>query len=84
MVPRDCQTILLEVVTKPAEMLDEYIDPNTEPYLEGEDYGLDDDDLDDDLEEGLGDNQDDNLDAGSGKFGISDTDFPCESGKGCC
>lgn len=84
LVPRDCQTILLEVVTKPAEMLDEYIDPNTEPYLEGEDYGLDDDDLDDDLEEGLGDNQDDNLDAGSGKFGISDTDFPCESGKGCC
>lgn len=36
---RQVDTKLLEVVTRPMEALDEYIDPSTEPYLEGEDYG---------------------------------------------
>ncbi|MBQ8811228.1 MAG: class I mannose-6-phosphate isomerase [Bacteroidales bacterium] len=38
LVPRDHGTILLEAVTRPAEEVDEYIDPDTEAYLEGEDY----------------------------------------------
>ena len=44
LVPRDRDTILLEAVTRPEEELDAYIDPNTEAFLEGEDYeGLEDD-----------------------------------------
>lgn len=39
LVPEDPSTILLEVVTRP-EFVDEYIDFDTEPYLEGEDYGI--------------------------------------------
>lgn len=39
LVPRDRSTVLLEVVTRPCEDVDGYIDPNTEPFLEGEDYG---------------------------------------------
>ncbi len=52
LVPRDRDTVLLEVVTLPSDDLDDYIDPNTEPFLEGEDYGgLDDGDggLDDEV-----------------------------------
>ena len=49
LVPRDLSTVLLEVVTRPAEYVDEYIDPNTEAFLEGEDYeGLEDGAFDDD------------------------------------
>ena len=49
LVPRDRSSVLLEVVTRPVEELDEYIDPNTEAFLENEDYegledGYDDDD----------------------------------------
>ena len=44
LVPRDRDTILLEAVTRPEEELDAYIDPDTEAFLEGEDYeGLEDD-----------------------------------------
>ena len=44
LVPRDRDTILLEAVTRPEEQLDAYIDPDTEAFLEGEDYeGLEDD-----------------------------------------
>ena len=44
LVPRDRDTILLEAVTRPDEELDAYIDPDTEAFLEGEDYeGLEDD-----------------------------------------
>ena len=44
LVPRDRDTILLEAVTRPEEVLDAYIDPDTEAFLEGEDYeGLEDD-----------------------------------------
>ena len=67
LVPRDTDTVLLEAVTRPEEVLDEYIDPNTEAFLEGEDYeGLEDEGLDyEDLEdnesrednEGLEDNE---------------------------
>ena len=49
LVPRDCSTVLLEAVTRPAEYVDEYIDPETEAFLEGEDYeGLEDGAFDDD------------------------------------
>lgn len=49
LVPRDRSTVLLEAVNRPAEEDDDYIDPNTEAFLEGEDYegleeGLDEDD----------------------------------------
>ena len=48
LVPRDKSTILLEAVTRPAEYVDEYIDPNTEAFLENEDYeGLEDGAFDD-------------------------------------
>lgn len=41
-VPRDRDTELLEVMTERLEEMDGYINPDTEPYLEGEDYeGLD-------------------------------------------
>ena len=43
LVPRDPETLLLEAVTRPEEIADEYIDPTTEAFLEGEDYeGLED------------------------------------------
>lgn len=49
LVPRDRETMLLEAVTRPVEAVDEYIDPETEPFLEGEDYeGLEDGSFDDD------------------------------------
>ena len=49
LVPRDKDTVLLEAVCRPDEDMDEYIDPNTEAFLEGEDYeGLEDGDDDDD------------------------------------
>ena len=54
LVPRDRSTLLLEVVTRPEDELDDYIDPNTEAFLENEDYeGLEDgafDDDDDDIQ----------------------------------
>ena len=49
LVPRDKGTILLEAVTRPADEVDEYIDPDTEAFLEDEDYeGLEDGAFDDD------------------------------------
>ena len=49
LVPRDRETLLLEAVTRPEEEVDEYIDPDTEAFLEGEDYeGLEDGAFDDD------------------------------------
>ncbi len=43
-VPRDRSTLLLEAVTRPVEEQDQYIDPDTEAFLENEDYeGLEDD-----------------------------------------
>ena len=43
LVPKDKSTILLEAVTRPMEAIDEYIDPETEAFLEDEDYeGLED------------------------------------------
>lgn len=42
-VPTDRNTILLEVTAGKRNDIDEYIDPDTEPFLEGEDYeGLED------------------------------------------
>lgn len=38
LVPRDRSTLLLEGVTRPVEEQDSYIDPETEAFLEGEDY----------------------------------------------
>ena len=49
LVPRDRETILLEAVTRPVEEVDGYIDPETEAFLENEDYeGLEDGAFDDD------------------------------------
>ena len=49
LVPRDRDTILLEAVTRPEEALDTYIDPDTEAFLEGEDYEGLEDETDDDF-----------------------------------
>lgn len=52
LVPRDKDTVLLEAVTRPAEYVDDYIDPDTEAFLENEDYeGLEDGAFDDDDDE---------------------------------
>ena len=56
LVPRDRETVLLEVVTRPAEYVDDYIDPETEAFLEGEDY--------EGLEDGVFDDDDDDVPAG--------------------
>lgn len=48
LVPRDRKTVLLEVVTRPQDEVDDYIDPSTEAFLENEDYeGLEDGVFDD-------------------------------------
>ena len=53
LVPRDRSTVLLEVVTRVQEELDEYIDPSTDAFLEDEDYeGLEDECCDDDHDHG--------------------------------
>lgn len=49
LVPRDRSTVLLEAVCCPEVDFDAYIDPDTEAFLEGEDYeGLEDGAFDDD------------------------------------
>lgn len=49
LVPRDTDTLLLEAVTRPVDEVDGYIDPDTEAFLENEDYeGLEDGAFDDD------------------------------------
>ena len=51
LVPRDPSTVILEVVSRPTEELDDYIDPDTDAFLENEDYeGLEDGAFDDDDE----------------------------------
>lgn len=51
LVPRDRDTVLLEAVNRPEEEMDEYIDPNTEAFLDNEDYeGLEGGAFDDDDE----------------------------------
>ena len=43
LVPKEKSTVLLEAVTRPVEAMDEYIDPETEAFLDDEDYeGLED------------------------------------------
>lgn len=43
LVPTDRDTVLLEAMVEKNEELDEYIDPDSDPFLEGEDYeGLED------------------------------------------
>ena len=46
LVPADPMTVLLETTVRHSDTPDSYIDPEAEPYLEGEDYGVD-EDLDD-------------------------------------
>lgn len=56
LVPRDRDTVLLETMVESHDEPDEYIDPNTEPFLEGEDYeGLDEEDEDGCSEDGCHD-----------------------------
>lgn len=53
LVPRDRSTILLEATCRPEEVADTYINPETEAFLEGEDYeGLEDEVSDDDAPAG--------------------------------
>lgn len=40
LVPHQSNTLVLEATVQKREEKDEYINPNTEPYLPGEDYGL--------------------------------------------
>lgn len=48
LVPADRSTVLLEAVTRPVDEVDAYIDPDTDAFLEDEDYeGLEDGDFDD-------------------------------------
>jgi hypothetical protein len=55
LVPRDRSTVLLEAVTRIQEEFDAYIDPDTDPFLEGEDYeGLEDGAFDDEEDEEIG------------------------------
>ena len=55
LVPRDRSTVLLEAVTRIKEEFDAYIDPDTDPFLEGEDYeGLEDGAFDDEEDEEIG------------------------------
>ena len=52
LVPRDRETVLLEAVTRPVDELDEYIDPNTEAFLEDEDYeGVEDEGDDEEIDD---------------------------------
>ena len=52
LVPRDRDTVLLEAVTRPVDELDEYIDPNTEAFLEDEDYeGVEDEGDDEEIDD---------------------------------
>lgn len=54
LVPTDRDTVLLEVLIESRDEIDDYINPDTEPYLEGEDY------------EGLENEADENDDADAG------------------
>ncbi|MCD8313323.1 MAG: hypothetical protein LUC24_04105, partial [Bacteroidales bacterium] len=38
LLPTDRDTLLLEAMVEPVEEVDPYINPDTEPFLEGEDY----------------------------------------------
>ena len=67
LVPRDRSTILLEAVTRPEDELDDYIDPDTEAFLEDEDY--------EGLEDGAFDDNDDDDDAPSYPAGASPLNF---------
>lgn len=49
LVPRDRSTVILEAVCRPVDEIDEYIDPETEAFLDDEDYeGLEDGLMDED------------------------------------
>lgn len=55
LVPTDRDTVLLEVLIEKCDEIDNYINPDTEPYLEGEDYeGLENEDDGEDEAEGRG------------------------------
>ena len=56
LVPRDRSTVLLEAVTRPVEE-DDYINPDSEAFLEGEDY--------EGLENGLADDDEPSTPAGA-------------------
>ena len=66
LVPREKSTVLLEAFTHPVPEEDDYIDPSTAPFLEGEDY--------EGLEDGLTDDDDD-CDCGHSHSGASPLGF---------
>lgn len=48
LVPTDRDTVVIETVIEKREEVDSYINPDTEPFLEGEDYeGVEDEEVDD-------------------------------------
>ncbi len=67
LVPRDPSTVLIESTTMVEEEVDEYIDPNTEAFLEGEDY--------EGLEDGAFDDDEDGDDSPKGPTGASPLNF---------
>ena len=62
LVPRDRSIVLLEAVTRPVDEIDDYIDLNTEAFLENEDY--------EGLEDGLLEDESGDADAGASPFGF--------------
>lgn len=62
LVPRDRSTVLLEAVTRIEEQIDDYIDPDTEAFLDGEDY--------EGLEDGAFDEEEDDVPSGATPFGF--------------
>lgn len=62
LVPRDRSTVLLEAVSRIPEDFDGYIDPSTDPFLEGEDY--------EGLEDEYADEEHDHGPAGASPFGF--------------
>lgn len=62
LVPRDRATVLLEAVTRPVDEIDDYIDLDTEAFLENEDY--------EGLEDGLLEEENGDADNGASPFGF--------------
>lgn len=62
LVPRDRETVLLEAVCRPVEEIDAYIDPDTDAFLENEDY--------EGLEDGLLDEEDQSGPSGASPLGF--------------
>lgn len=70
LAPEEANTVLLEARVEKPEIVDSYIDPDTEPFLEGEDYSG--------LEEEYFSNLDEGYDIEDEGFGVEDEGFDLE------